>query len=702
MAQVVTQLFVDGAYASFPCYEAEKIKIRIGPDLDEELRPNTLDLTWQNPSGDMDPSNVASALYGKIGLNTTTRLRLGAGPTTAFVGEASQWSPDRTQGTVNATQGRAWVDMQAAGVAGRVGQWDDPLDSALTRQNSSINGLLGYWPLEGGSADTTRLQEVSAAPGSSSGSFNGTVTLGGDPGPGGGDVALKLGTGGALAARFARVFNSGYQLVFHARLPAVPSSAVYQNLIGYNLSNGNRIVWQVNNVGFNVAVTDPTGATIASVGTGAGAVDVTKWVRYRIRATFSAGTVTIEPAWYPQDASVITGYTFTYGGGTASGTGALLNWQVGQNAYNLDGAYGHVLATSDTTLDLTGGSNFVQAFNGYQGERAADRVVRLGGEQGIGVNVVGSAVDTVRMGRQKPNTLTALWEECRASDGALMYDAPNGLNLVFRTRRHRQDQAVQLTLSKATDIVPPFQPIIGPVLTRNDVTVTNLNGAEARSVAATGTRSVSPPPAGAGRYRKTIKVNLADDLLLDDRAEWEVNLGTVDRRWYRNITIDLLKSPALIDPLIALRPGDLITLTGAEPDDVSIHLINIEWTIESKAIKAVLTCVPADAWAVGKYDDTATRKGPTFATVGAAGATISATTLPVTNPVLADCWSTTASGYGIRVLGEVMTVTAASAPAGTGPYTQNLTVVRGVNGAARAHFAGETIDLAVIKRYGFL
>lgn len=702
MAQVVTQLFVDGAYASYPCYNDEKIKLRIGPDLDEELRPNIADLTWQNPTGDMDPSNVASTLYGKIGLNTATRVRLGTGPTTAFIGEASQWAPDRTLGTVSATQGRAWVDMQAAGVAGRVGQWDDPLDSALTRQNSSINGLLGYWPLEGGSADTTRLQEVSAAPGSASGSFTGTVTMGGDPGPGGGDVAIKLGTNGALAGRFARIFNSGWQLVFHARLTAVPGSAVYQDMFTFNMSNGNRWRWQVNNGTFQVLVTDPTGATISSGSIGTGGIDVTKWVRYRIKTTFSAGTVTLEPAWYAQDAPTIFGTTITYGGGTASGTGALLNWQVAQNAYTLDAAYGHILATSDTTLNLTGGSDFVNAFNGYQNERAADRAVRLGGEQGIGVNVVGSAVDTVRMGRQKPNTLTALLEECRASDGALLYDAPTGINLVFRTRRHRQDQGVQLALTKSTDISPPFQPIIGPILTRNDVTVTNLNGAEARAVAITGTRSVSPPPAGAGRYRKSLKVNLADDLLLDDRAAWEVNLGTVDRRWYRNITIDLLKNPALIDPLIALRPGDLLTLTGAEPDVVNIHLINIEWTIEAKAIRAVLTCVPADAWQVGKYDDAASRKAPKFSTVGAAGATIGATTIPVTNPVLADCWSTTATGYGIRILGEVMTVTAVSAPAGAGPYTQNLTVTRAVNGVARAHAAGETVDLALIKRYGFL
>jgi hypothetical protein len=57
----------------------------------------------------------------------------------------------------------------------------------------------------------------------------------------------------------------------------------------------------------------------------------------------------------------------------------------------------------------------------------------------------------------------------------------------------------------------------------------------------------------------------------------------------------------------------------------------------------------------------------------------------------ADCWSTTETPYVAMVGGERVTVTAMTAPAGAGPYTQTATVVRTL---AKAHAVGAPFRLA--------
>lgn len=696
VTSLLAQLLVDGVYTSYKQLEASGTTVVIGPDVDMQLRPNIANWTWDNASLDLDPSNPQSALYGKIGRNTACRLRLGSTPLTVFAGEATDWEPDETLGAT-ASRGLRQVDFSAAGVASRVGKWTDPIDSAMLRKQASIPGLIGYWPGEGGGSDTVQLSEQSGVFGAAPGSVSGTIDFGGDPGPGGGDTALKIGTGGALAARFARVTTSGWQAVFHAKLPAVPSSGTYLEMFGCNLSNGNRVQWMVNNNSYLIQVIDPFGAVKGSYAATPVGVDPTNWVRYRIKATFSGGTVTIEPAWYAQDAPVIYGVTFTY---ADSGTGALLNWQVSDNTWTDGAAYGHIFATSNTAVDLTD-TTYVASFNGYLGEFADDRIARLGGEQGLSISLVGAASSTARMGRQKPDTLINLFEECRVTDGGVLYDSPTFGNITYRIRAAMLNQTPALTLTKGTTAASPLKPVVGDKLIVNDVTVKNRSGESAHVVVTSGSMSVADAPAGVGRYRKSLDVNLSNALLLADRGTWETNVGTTDRRWYKTITVDLLSNPSLINTLIGLQPGQLISLVGAEFDTVGLIFLSAEWTIQNFPVKVVLTCVPADAYTVGVYDATTSRKDSTFATT-ASSATTTATTIAATNPVLADCWSTTATPYPIKVTGEVMTVTAATAPAGTGPFTQILTVTRSVNGVVKTHAANEPIRLATPVHYGFV
>lgn len=681
VTSLLAQLQVGGVYTSYPLFESEGVELSMGPDIDEQWRPNTCLLTWNNQSGDMDPADPRAALYGLVGRNTSVRLKLGPSAGVVFAGEASSFRPDSTL-LADGTRGRRWVTMEAAGQNRRVGRWDDPLSSAMYDYNLSITGLLGFWPMENGGTDTTSLSEISGAPGALAGTISGSVTFSAVDGPAGGDKALQLGTGGALSGKFSRVHTSGWQVLFHVKLDAVPGSATYLDMFSITLSNNNRFVWQVSNAGYNFVVYDPTGAVKGSFSSLA-VVDLTKWVRCRVRFTFSAGTVTVEPAWYAQDDPTVWGVTFTY---ADSGTGALITWNAVQNAYTLNASYQHVLGTTNTAVVLT---NTVQ-FNAYGGERAGDRAVRLCNQVGLSLTMVGNISDTPQMGRMLPKKFVDLMEECRVTDGGLLYDGfASGLP-TFRTRRDIEKQGVALALNKTDTSL--LQPDYGDNLIANDITVTNISGAVAKSVATSGPLSIQPPPAGVGRYQKKVDVNYSSDDPIDDRAAWEQGLGTVDRRWYRQITIDLLGNPGLLDTIIALKPGDLITLAGAEPDTVKLHLRNVNWKIQGAPIQATLTCVPADVADVGVLDGT--RRLQARATTLAAGITAAATSLTLQMSDPDEQWRPGNNAVPVYIDGELITLGTVGAVTGSGPWTQAVTgCTRGVNGFTKAHLAGAAVTV---------
>jgi len=208
------------------------------------------------------------------------------------------------------------------------------------------------------------------------------------------------------------------------------------------------------------------------------------------------------------------------------------------------------------------------------------------------------------------------------------------------------------------------------------------------------------PPAGIGRVKTTVDTNYADPADIDDRASWKLAKRTVDRPRYPHVTVDLLANPDLREQVQALRPGDLILLYGVEPDPVRLHVMAIDWHWGATTVKAALTCVPADVdGRVGRYDDWASRYDSSSSTV-AVTTPAAADTVTVTTQLAADCWSVTAVPYYVQVLGERAAVTAVGPTAGTGPFTQQLTVTRSANGVRRSWPAGARIRLAEPVRYG--
>lgn len=696
MANTVNaQLLISGAFTDKTAFVAEGIEVQVGPDVETGTRQNKITLTWDNSDLSIDPSNVLSPLYGLIGLNTQCKLKVGG--TTLCVAEAVKWAPDRTLGhTVSPARGRSQTDFGAEGVLRRLGKWTDPLRSPVFRQIASYDPtkLVGYWPAEGPGTNLPN-----AISGGFTGKVVGTATWAGNNGAAGSDKVIQLGADGAMSASFIRSSGAGWQVSFMAQLGSLPGSATYVTFFSWRTSTGITYQFQCSNLAFQLVGTRDDGTVVVTLPSTWGAgVSPDKWVRYRVRATVSGSTVTLEPSWYPQDGSVIYGVTGTFSG---TSTGTLANWSIDSTTATSGTAYGHILGTTDTALDLVASYAAVASLNGYAGEKAADRYTRLCTEEGITGALLGAASTTIAMGQQKPGLFLDLLEECARTDRAILYDDPTVIGLMFRTRSNRYGQTSKLDLTYGNGAhVQALKKIIDDVGVVNHVTVSNTSGADVTRILSSGPYSVQPPPAGIGRVKGTVDVNQLDDNALDDRAEFELNLLSQGRPRYTGVTVDLLANPGLIAACNSIRPGDLITLAGVEPDPVPLHVISYVHRVEHTERKYVMECVPGELWKTGAYDTTSA--GNVYGVASTTLATLTGTagtSLVVNVPDPLESWSLTATGYSLVIEGERVTVTGAFGAVTAGQQT--ATVTRSVNGVVRTHTAGAAVLVYDQARYAY-
>jgi hypothetical protein len=682
------EMFVDGVWTAYPLYSNEGWDLQIGPDVQSGIQPNNLHLTWNNDALTMDPTNPASALYGKIGRNTPTRLLISGTP--LLHAEASSWKPTRTVEHQPGTgRGRSAMTVTAEGLLRRLGRWTDPIRSPMTRQVSSYASLTGYWPLEDPSGSTSLSQIVNKA---DAGRVTGTVSFANNGTQGGSDSLLTLGTDGGIGGSFLTSAVSGFQICWTTRLDALPTSATYANMFSWLDSLGRSWYWDINNTTFRLVVTDETGATLVTAPVSFGATDPTAWNRYRIKVTISGSTITYEPAWYPQDSLFVIGYTGTF---TGPATGYPVTWRADGNAWTDGASYGHVFAVTDTSLDLTGGLDATRAFNGYVAERAGDRFVRLMGEEGLSYVLSGTASKSALMGRQKPGIFTDLLQEIVDTDAALLFDYPlSSASLELRLNNYLVNRASSLDLQRS-DLVPPLDKLIDDVGVVNDITGQNADGLQYRAELTTGPLSTAVPPSGVGRYKGKLDVNLytvGSSITFPNRVRWELANKTIDKPRYSAIVIDLLATPGFRTAVNGLRPGDVITLTGVEADTLYLRVITINRQGGAVQDEATLTCLPADVWLGGKYDDGVHRYDSKSTTLSG-GVTSTATTLTLSTINYTDLWSQT-SAYDVMIAGERIGIPAGgmSGPSGTGPWTQTVTgVTRSKNGIVKAQLSGAPV-----------
>lgn len=684
---VQLELFYDGAWhdvAGDDRLLSEK-QLEVRRDGVETSAPAgaTLDARIRNDDDQLRPANPESPLYDTAGVNTPVRLTVGGSVramlqlTTADAGESATFRP----GT---GRGKAWLDVQATGLLQQINQNAQRLDSPIVRQTSSLSSLLGFFPLEdeSGSPSLTNL-----VPRGRAGSYAGSMTLGSTDRPGGAARAVQAGSDGTMFGRFAGATGSGWQVVFSAKIPAARTGTSLQ-IFRVTDSLGRTWSWEINEDSYAWHVRDSEDATITYQATITGGVDPTRWIRHRMKVTESGGTVTLAASWYEEGAASGLGTTKTFASST---TGQPRSWSTPANVYTDGAGYSAVYAVSDSTIELQTGSPR-SAFNGYAGERAGTRFVRLLTELGLACELIGDAADTMPMGPQPAEQLPEILREIRDTEVGLMFDARDALAVVMMTRAARQNQT-PVTVS-VTEMPSRPREVTAAAAIYNIVTVKNRDGGEVV------TSDVEGPygTAARGPYERSIAVNVDDEAWLRGIANWWLQRGTLGSPRYPQVTITMNGlTGARLAELEAIDIGSVIEIPDYRPDPIRLYVTAcpeiVGWPNERRL---VLSCEPDDMFVVGVYD---TSRRDSSSTTLAAAAEIGQTSLSLTTAVYSDRWSTTALPYDLTIAGERVTCTAMTAAAGTGPWTQTATVVRSRNGIRKRLPAGAEVHLADRARY---
>jgi hypothetical protein len=690
------ELFLSGAYTAVPLYSAAGVTITRGHEPDGSWpRPSRIEVELNNDSLAYDPARPESALYGVAGRNTKGRVIVNG--TTRLYGEASAWRAERTPEHSPGVRGRSWTSLTAEGVLRRLGQWTDPLRSPMYRTISGRSTSIGHWPLE---EDSGALALANSVAGGAAGTFKGGVTLAETDAPLGAEQTIAVGANTQLAGRFSNASTSaGWQVGFSFHLAALPPSATYGELLRWTVSNGNTWIVEVNNTTYQFRVVDADGVAVWSSGAitfGTGA-EPSNWVTMRIKAFQSGGNIQVEPAWYVQGQTSAWGITATFAGTIAG----LRQWWQNGNSVVSGGHFSHVYAVTGVTDDLVSGVS-AAVFNGYSGEAALTRFSRLCTELGIVKYAIGTAAESTLMGPQRADTFLNLLKEIRDTEGGRIDDERSDIALTMRTRRNTFNLTAALTLVYPSQVALPFNRILDDANTHNRVTVKNESGGEVTSSLLTGSMSVLAPPNGVGEYKQTIDVNVSNPATqLPDIADWWRARGTIERPRYDEVTVDLLANPSLAATAVAVREGDRIDITGAEPGTVSLYVTGMVEKIGAATWTLTYLTDLYDVWIIGVYDD-GTWRWDTQTTTLAAGATSTATSLSLTTTDLNDVLTTAAGSlpYDLIIGGEQVRVTAMTAAAGTGPYTQTATVTRSINSVVKAQTSATSVNVYDSRRWG--
>jgi hypothetical protein len=649
----------------------------------------TATLTFDNRSGLYSPRSVASALFGKIGQNTPLRIRCGAD--VRFVGEVSTWTPGR------AIKGDAWVSVTAAGVKRRLGRGVDPLKSAA-RQYYENSGALGYWAMEpatrmSNTVDATRPLQ-----------YTGTnIDFNIYDGPFGSDKGPKFFLNddrppvSQIFAPLAGTSTSWIVNLWFRAHPGPDSAVFFTPVVDFAeiATTGTIAYWTVEALSypagsqFEVTVTgydanrniiSPTVSAVVNK-----EIIDDKWHMVTIQGEQSGGFGTV--ALTIDAGSGASGFSSTYSNGAL--LGVYLPKRV--DASNVaDPSIMHLAAWDNTSPDYT---DMYFATQGWPGETAAERFLRLMAEQDVDAIVVGDPDDAALMGPQVRKTLLEYLDEIERTDDATIFETRDALGLTMRTGVSKLNQTSDLTLSyTGGQIAPPLTPVVGDSHIRNDVTASNFSGGEARVEQTAGPLNTQLPgtaTGAVGRYQTRVDVSLGDfrgpnDAALPHVAGWRVNKGTFDGTWYAEVTADLDAAPGIAPTVTAVDIGDLITLVGLPTDealDSVEHLVTGYTEIigsHRRTIKFELE--PAQPYQVGKLALTTGDTDPIVGHLDPDGSTtngttaVGAATFSVATPS-GPLWTTTADDFPFDVVvgGQRVSISAISGASSPQTFTVQST-----------------------------
>jgi hypothetical protein len=545
-----------------------------------------------------------------------------------------------------------YVPVEASGILRRLGQGTKALASTLRRRIPAVGAPVAYWPLEEGS---NAVQGYSPLPGVAP-----LLTTGfqyaADDSLFGSSALPKIDAAAIMQGTVPTHTATGqWHVAYMYYLPAEPASRTL--LLEFTTTGtAKRITFTsepglIEMIGYNAAGVSVFTTSIVPSGFHG------QWNGLGLTAAETGGNVRYEINWDIVDGAGFVGGTTIAG---TAGTVTSINTTFGPLAADMRIGHLGVFASSSTAVYRFGD-------NGWRGEEAGDRLLRLGAEEGVPIT---PGYSLTAMGAQRPNALLPLLNECADADLGVLHEDREQLGLVYRPRISLYNQPVVLTLDYAVDgqVAPPLEPVDDDQRIRNDRTVTRVDGSSARVVDETGPLSILPPPNGVGVYDDSRTLNVRYDSQPENIAAWLLHMGTWDEARYPTVHIDLAAAPGLIPDVLALDIGDRIQIinppTWLPPGPIDLIVEGYTEVIgHPNSWDVILNCSPAGPWTVGVAGSA---RADTSGSVLGTAASSSATTLVVhtvqTDVGTLPLWTQDPAEFPVdlRVGGEVVTATAAT------------------------------------------
>ena len=599
-----------------------------------------------------------------------------------FHGEVSEWPP-----RWDITGQDAYVPIEACGVLRRLARPSGVLGSVMYRGLLFDSlGLVAYWPLEDAEGSTSLAPALDHGPLT----ITGTPSLASFEGFIASSPILVLGGAELRGSAPAYTETGQTQVRFLMAVPAAGDGDNQSVVTFYTTGSTRR--WELHyGTGGTLGLRafDGGGTQLFDTGDMAYLVDG-ELLLVSVELTQDGADIDYTVSTLEPGASTGLTTSGTLAANTVGRVGSLIVSPAG----GLTGtAIGHLSVQNDVTSLFELGDQLA----GWAGEVAARRVERLCSEAGVAFRALGDQDDSTRLGPQLPNDLLALIREAVDADGGMLYEPREALGLGYRTRTSLYNQAARLALDyEQHELAAALAPVDDDEAIANDVTVTRTNGSSARAVQETGTLSVLAPPNGVGRYPQEFAVSVQYDLDLFDQAGWRLHLGTVDEARFPQLSINFAHASFSGDATLtangrALEVCDRVTVANPPdelpPETISQLVQGYSEELGNYEHNLTLNCSPASPYEVAVYDVQG-RYEP-YDTVLNEALDTTETGVDITTPT-GPLWSTTATGYQIIIGGEVMTVTAVGAAAGT---VQTLTVTRSVNGVVKTHASGASVAM---------
>lgn len=665
-------------------------------------------LTLDNRDGRFARRNPYGPWFGLLSKNTPIRVGVdpGDGVHYRYHGFVNEWPTRWTDESGTDST----VPIMCSGVLRRL-QRGGSLRSAMFTTFSGVTEgdfvPVAYWPMEDGSSATHFASAVAGVP---------PLTVSGDVSPAsysgapGSDPVPTLNAGaqisGAIPTTTLAAGSDGgkvWQFQFMAVIPSgMAADATFLQLDLPPLGGDNigtlRVLWVNASQILTLRWYDAGGV---QVGAGS-AIDFATYSQLFDRPVLYGITIftsTPSPSFISAQfaaflPSPINGgaspFAFASNLWTATDFPAPTTFRASATSVNAGWSFSHpALYTDPTIVSAPNQQNNADAINGWEGEMAHERMIRLCREQGQRLTC--TSATSASMGAQTSGTLLDNLRECETADMGVLYELEHGL--AYQSLDDRLNAPVLWELDFDSRHIAET-----PEPADDDQRLVNRYSA-ARAGGSSETVQDDDSVAEAGVFTGSSTFSLYGDDQPRDVAGWKVHLGTVDEDRWPSLPIRLNGTPDLIPGWTSLPYGSRLTLANPPPEVApdTIDAIAEGWTesIRPHLWEASLNTTPASPYRVGKIADETGDADPFLgwlesdSCVLAAGVSDSDLSWSITADPL---WTTTADDFpvDVRVGGEVVTVDSCSGA--SAPQTWTLTA-RAVNGVTAAHSANDGIEL---------